>query len=64
MKICKKCGAESSNGTNFCKRKCRLEYIRNKEVKGGKKNADRAYEKALMNYGNTFDIDGNMYPNG
>ena len=63
MKTCKNCGSESNNGTNFCKRKCRLDYMRSKEIKGSKKKAERAYENALMGYGNAFDVDGNSYPN-
>lgn len=38
--------------------------MRSKEIKGGKKKAEKAYERALMSFGNAFDIEGNSYPNG
>ena len=34
---CKQCGTESLNGTNFCKRSCRISWIREHSVKGAKK---------------------------
>lgn len=64
MKTCKNCGAKSTNGTNFCKRKCRLEFMRSKEIRIAKKRAEKAYEKELRRWGNPYDIDGNSYPNG
>jgi len=38
--------------------------MKSKEIKGGKKKADKARERVLMSYGNSFDVDGNSYPNG
>jgi len=35
--ICKSCGKKSTNGTNFCTRKCKLSWIREHNIKGAKK---------------------------
>ncbi len=52
---CKNCGKDNNNGTNFCSRKCRMDWIREHNIKGGKKKAQKAYEKELMSYGSGFD---------
>ena len=37
MARCKKCNIETNNGTNFCSRKHRLQWIREHNIKGAKK---------------------------
>lgn len=51
---CKNCGDESNNGTDFCKRKCRTDWIKKHNIKGGKKKAARRYDEFLMKIGSTF----------
>lgn len=48
---CKNCGKENNNGTNFCTRKCRILWIKAHNIKGGRKRAEKIYEKALMFWG-------------
>lgn len=51
---CKYCGEKSLNGTNFCSRAHRLAWIKDHNVKGAKKKAEKEYELALMSYGSSF----------
>lgn len=48
---CKQCGTESLNGTNFCKRSCRISWIREHSVKGAKKKYQKLEERYLMSWG-------------
>lgn len=34
---CKACGKKTDNGTNFCKKKCRIIWIRKHNIRGAKK---------------------------
>jgi hypothetical protein len=51
---CKNCGKENNNGTNFCTRKCRMEWINKHKVKGAKKKAKIKREQELMSWGSGF----------
>lgn len=51
---CKQCGGKNTNGTNFCRRKCRTTWIREHNIKGGRKRAERAYENELKRWGSDF----------
>jgi len=55
MNTCKQCENLTDNGTNFCKRICRTTWIREHNIKGGKKKAEKRYEKELMSFGSGFD---------
>ena len=55
MNICKQCGSSNSNGTNFCTRKCRVRWVREHNIRGGRKKAERLRENALMRFGSGFD---------
>jgi len=48
---CKYCNSDSTNGTNFCSRKHRILWIREHNIKGGKRKAEQAYERELMSWG-------------
>ena len=64
MATCKNCGSKSTNGTNFCKRQCRLEWIKQNEyTKKDWKRLERKREKELDAWSSKFDSDGNSYPN-
>lgn len=53
---CKNCRKQLSkefinNHSNFCSRICRVSFVRKSQVKGGRKKAEKVYEKHLMSFG-------------
>ena len=56
MNTCKRCSKVYKGGhRNFCSRECRILWIREHNIKGGRKKAEKAYEKAMMCWGSDFD---------
>ena len=51
---CKECGKARNNGTNFCSRKCRLEWINAHKIKHAKKKLKIMRENELMSFGSDF----------
>lgn len=51
---CKECDKINTNGTNFCTRKCRMNWIHRHNKKGGRKRAQKAYDRELMKFGSNF----------
>ena len=51
---CKQCDKENNNGTNFCSKKCRKQWIREHNIKGAKKKAQRLREDFMMHFGSHF----------
>jgi hypothetical protein len=54
MISCKRCGGKNITGGTFCSKKCRKLWIREHNIKGGKKRAARMYERFLMSFGSDF----------
>ena len=55
MAACKQCNNNNNtNGTNFCTKKCRIKWIREHNVKGGRKLALRKQEAYEMSLGSDF----------
>ena len=54
MSKCKNCLGPNNNGTNFCTRKCRKEWVKDHKIKGGKKKARRRQEEFEMTLGSDF----------
>ncbi len=54
MSECKQCFCENNNGTNFCSRKCRMDWIKQHEIKGAKKRAVKQQEEYEMSFGSDF----------
>ena len=62
MNNCKECGAENTNGTNFCSRKCRISWkIRHDKIYKNymKKHKDPLLDKSITGRG-VFNCDGNI----
>lgn len=55
--MCKMCNKSSDNGTNFCTRKCRMQWIREHNIKGQKKRVLRGDFEILLHM--VFDYEGN-----
>lgn len=57
--LCKYCGEETNNGTNFCNKRCRELWQKQHEARGAKRRKKRFHEDALMQCGPKFDMEGN-----
>ena len=58
MGNCKNCGSEHNNGTNFCTKKCRKDWIGQHNVKGAKRKYSDPLSSGYTGRG-VFDCDGN-----